>query len=1139
MTAEASAAPWPGQPASPERQSGPVSDRGATSSRRLLTALHDLACAPRDPAVIFELLAASALDLFPADCATACELVDGHVVVRVAAGPGGPTVGTAVPLDSPPFAEALRSGMPQIVHDPWPDRQIEGPPAVWAGFRSLLVLPLRHDERPLGLVAAASTRPGVFSDEDRDALELLTDVAASALAAALASTEHVSLTARSAAVVDALGEGLVEIAADGRMLFANRSAERMLGFTWQPSTTSGGHVGYGFLREDGQAYPLDELPAYATLATGEPRSGVVVGVQNPGGEMAWLLVNTVPVCDGDTVTSVISSFTDITEQRRLEVDRREDDSRLRAAQELTGLAWWSLDLETGKHVWSDEMFRLVGLEPGRPAPDDDLFLAMIHPADRPSAEDLRANRFFTGHGDVFRVIRPDGEVRHLQSWVTVDPGGGDRPGTRVRGATIDVTDRELAAAELRESRSVLAAALELAHIATWQLDVLTGEVTWSDEMRRIMGLEQEHVTLDDFFGCLHPDDRERMRAMGDRQVSTGTPEETEYRVVHRDGSVHHVRALTDLRTTENGAVLQLWGTAVDITDQRNAAAQLAASEEHFRVAFENAPIGMSMISLEPEHRGRYLRTNTAFCEMLGYSDDEIVGQSMREVTHPEDVERDEARFARLVSGELPTTSFQKRYRRRDGSTVHAWLTSAVVHAQDGRPLYLVNHAVDISDRLREQAELERLALTDTLTGLANRTLLNDRLDQALARLQRTGDACAMLLLDVDRFKFVNDSLGHLVGDALLVEIAGRITDVSRADATVARLGGDEFVVLVENVRDLDDLHAIAQRLLETLRRPYSIGPGAESLVASVSIGIAIATSPERTYIDLYREADLALYRAKDAGRDQFALFDDELRARADDRMTAEAMLRRALAENTLTAEYQPLINLEFGDIRGIEALARITLPDGSTAYPKTFMDVAEDTGMVVEIDARMFELAVAQYARIRDMGLPLKRVGTNVSARSLEDPGFVDRLRQSLVWHGVDGEAIRIELTESSLLTTSHTVASSVALIRELGMRIGLDDFGTGYSALAYLGEFDLQFLKIDRSFVSRLRRSPEDDAVVAAVITLAKAHQLVVVGEGVETAEQLAALRDMGCDWAQGFLIAKPMSGSQLEELLASDPRW
>jgi diguanylate cyclase (GGDEF)-like protein len=481
-----------------------------------------------------------------------------------------------------------------------------------------------------------------------------------------------------------------------------------------------------------------------------------------------------------------------------------------------------------------------------------------------------------------------------------------------------------------------------------------------------------------------------------------------------------------------------------------------------------------------------------------------------------------------------------RYRRKDGSTLHTWLTSSVVHDRDGKPMYLVTQAVDITDRLREQAELERLALTDTLTGLANRTLLTDRLDQALARLQRTGGACAMLLLDVDRFKLVNDSLGHQVGDALLVEMAGRIEAVTRADSTVARLGGDEFVVLAEGLREVDEVHAIAARLLETLRRPYSLGPSADSLVATVSLGISVATSPERSHVDLYREADLALYRAKDAGRNQYALFDDALRSRAVARLEAETMLRRALADDTLVALFQPIVDLAEGRVLAAEGLVRIAADDGRLVVPAEFVDVAEETGLIVEVDARMLELAVREYARLADTSGPsLRRVSTNVSARSLEDPTFVDRVRRALTWYGVPGSAVRVELTERSLLTTSPVVRESLHRLGTLGIHVGLDDFGTGYSALGYLQRFSLQFLKIDRSFVSRLGSSDRDDAVVAAVVDLAHAHDLVVVAEGVETQEQLDALRRMGCDRAQGYLLGRPMRSADLEDLLRADPRW
>jgi diguanylate cyclase (GGDEF)-like protein/PAS domain S-box-containing protein len=613
------------------------------------------------------------------------------------------------------------------------------------------------------------------------------------------------------------------------------------------------------------------------------------------------------------------------------------------------------------------------------------------------------------------------------------------------------------------------------------------------------------------------------------------------RARHADGGYRLLWNQCDLTVDESGEPLTLWGTTQDVTGREESAQALAASEQHFRIAFDNAPIGMSMISLVPETAGMYLRANDAFCQMLGYHGDELVTLSMADLTHVDDVERDTEYFERILRGETRAVAFEKRFRASNGETVYAWLNSAVAQDPQGAPLYLISHAVDITERRKEQAELERLALTDTLTGLANRTLLNDRLDQALARLQRDSTCAALLLLDIDRFKLVNDSLGHQVGDALLVEVASRIEAVTRADATVARLGGDEFVVLTEGMRSPAEAHAVAVRLLDTLRQPYTLSPTAESIVATVSIGISVAASADRSPTDLYREADLALYRAKDAGRDQYALFDDELRARAVARMESESLLRRAIADDLLVPVYQPIVDLAEGRILAVEVLARIDDPELGLTLPAQFIDVAEETGLIVEVDARMFELAVGQFARWTsgDGGLQLRRLSVNVSARSLEDPLFVDRLRKAMAWYGVEGSSIRIELTERSLLTTSPTVRDSLNRIAEIGIALGLDDFGTGYSAMAYLQRFQLQFLKIDRSFVSRLGHSLRDDAVVAAVIDLAHAHELLVIAEGVETPAQLELLRTMGCDRAQGYLLGRPMGPDEIDTLVRSDPRW
>jgi diguanylate cyclase (GGDEF)-like protein/PAS domain S-box-containing protein len=817
---------------------------------------------------------------------------------------------------------------------------------------------------------------------------------------------------------------------------------------------------------------------------------------------------------------------------------RSREGRFRAAQELTGLAWWELDLTTGEHRWSDQMFRLVGLLPGGPPPTVEEFLELLHPDDRAGARDLLSVGFSTGHRDVFRVVHPDGVVRHLRSWTEVEHDGTGRP-VSVIGATIDVTDHELALESVADGRAKLAAALELSATAMWEWDVRTDQVTWSDRMIELMGRDPRAgtPTVQDFLGCVHPEDRDRMRALGERTIGTGEPEEAVYRVVHSDGTGRHVRAWTDVRKARDGSVTHLWGTAMDITAEQEHAALLRSSEEHFRIAFEMAPIGMSMISLAPETPGAYLNSNAAFQRMLGRTADELHGQGIMLLTPPEDRIRDHALFGQLLRGEESSVAFEKRYVHADGHLVHAWITSSVLHGLDGERLYLITHAVDISERLHEQAELKRLALTDTLTGLANRTLLNDRLEHGLARMERRDGALAMLLLDIDRFKTVNDSLGHQVGDALLVEVARRIESVTREDSTVARLGGDEFVVLVDGPEPVVAIHAVAERLLAVLRQPFHLSPGLPPVSASVSIGISIATTAGRRANDLYREADLALYRAKDSGRDQWALFDDELRAIADRRLASETLLRKAMAEDRLVPVFQPIVDLVDGRIHAAEALVRIQ--DGDRLIlPADFIEVAEETGLIVELDARMLEMGAAELARMSAAGVELRRLTTNVSAKTLEDGGFVDRMRQAIARHGVPGSTFRVELTERSLLTASPAVQSAIAEIRAMGALIGLDDFGTGYSSLAYLQTFPLQFLKIDRSFISRLG-TPQADAVVAAVVDLAHAHDLLVIGEGVETAEQLAILRRVGCDRGQGYLMGRPMPPADFEALLRTDPIW
>jgi diguanylate cyclase (GGDEF)-like protein len=433
-----------------------------------------------------------------------------------------------------------------------------------------------------------------------------------------------------------------------------------------------------------------------------------------------------------------------------------------------------------------------------------------------------------------------------------------------------------------------------------------------------------------------------------------------------------------------------------------------------------------------------------------------------------------------------------------------------------------------------QATIERLALTDSLTGLANRTLLTDRMNQALRSLRRSPGFIGVLMLDLDHFKVINDTLGHQVGDAVLVEAANRLQRLARPDDTVARFGGDEFVVLVHGLPDAADLTAFADRIVAGLRVPYRIG--AEEVVATVSVGVVVGSQPDGIPADLLREADMAMYRAKDRGRDRHEVYGDTLQVRAIERLGTERVLRRALTEDQLVVVYQPIVELATGMTVQAEALLRIDDVEHGRLSPEHFLAVAAETGLLPVMDERVRTTAMRDLIgwRKRAGTARIERMAVNLTARELSSSDFTARLTDSLQAAGLQGSDLSIEVTEHVLMQTSHSAVASLAELRAAGVHIGLDDFGTGFSALSYLQDFPLDFLKIDRSFIQRLTVDTRSSAIVASIIGLAHALGLSVVAEGVETPEQLDRLRGFDCDRAQGFLFAHPLSSGGFARRLA-----
>ncbi|MCW2609649.1 MAG: hypothetical protein JWM15_895 [Cryptosporangiaceae bacterium] len=739
--------------------------------------------------------------------------------------------------------------------------------------------------------------------------------------------------------------------------------------------------------------------------------------------------------------------------------------------------------------------------------------------------------------------RVDGELRWIAASAVPLLEDGSTVPTGVVCSLADVTDQLSADRALKSSERDLLAAHRLAGLASWQVDLATGELSSSEEAYRFFGgsPDAETLSLQGFFELVDPDERAHILSIHADLITGRTPAPARFafHFVTADGDKRVTQNWVDVERDSTGRVVRLHGTSQDITEIRRHAAALADTEQRFSLAFEAGATGVVIISPDGEHSDRIDRANAAFADMVACTAEELTGRSLAEFTHPEDRARDAAVYASLLAGSDDTEQWETRLVGPEGRDVWALVSAALARDTEGRPRYFITQFLDITARRQAQQDLEDLSLTDSLTGLANRPLLGDRVQQALARMRREPGTLALILLDLDRFKVVNDSLGHQVGDALLIAVAERLQGVSRADTTVARIGGDEFVVLVEDLPEPEAVNAVAERILDVIREPFRLGDAAEEFVTTASVGIAVTDDPERDSDDLFREADLALYRAKEAGRDRFSLYDEELSSRAVDRLDTERRLRSAIAERNLVAYYQPLVDLGTGRITGAEALVRMQDPELGLLGPPAFIDVAEDSGLIVDVDGWMLVEAAHTALEWVTANSGVESVAVNVSARTLAHRDFLDVLRKATGDVEVNGKLLHLEITERVVLGGEEAASGLLARARELGPQLGIDDFGTGYSALSYLQRLALDFVKIDRSFVTPLGDNPQTGAIVGAIIDLAHALGLSVVAEGVETEEQLRILRELGCDVAQGFLMGKPMPKDEFEALVATGQRW
>jgi diguanylate cyclase (GGDEF)-like protein/PAS domain S-box-containing protein len=557
---------------------------------------------------------------------------------------------------------------------------------------------------------------------------------------------------------------------------------------------------------------------------------------------------------------------------------------------------------------------------------------------------------------------------------------------------------------------------------------------------------------------------------------------------------------------------------------------LMLSEERWKFALEGAGEGVWDWNLQTDEVFRSSRWH----EIYGYAEDEVgnTATAGRKLMHPDDLTQAIEDTRAYLEGKTEIFISEFRLRCKDGSWKWTLSRGKVVESDStGRPLRMIGIHTDISDRKHSEAQVFQLAHYDSLTGLPNRVLFMDRLHQDLRIAQRNGHSVTLIFLDLDRFKEVNDALGHDAGDQLLKETARRLKICVRASDTVARLGGDEFTIILNNFNDSASLELLAQNILGRLAEPFRIGE--EMIYLTTSIGITIYPNDATDVEVLLKNADQAMYAAKDEGKNRYSYFTASMQQAAQLRMRMASDLRAALSSDEFIIHYQPIVELASGSIYKAEALIRWQHPVRGLVSPADFIPVAEDTGLIIEIGDYVFGQAAQQAAKWRQLK-PNFQISVNKSPVQFKaNRNIHEAWLKHLSAMGLPGDSLVIEITEGLLLDASEPVIRQLQEFHQQGLQIAIDDFGTGYSSLAYLKKFDIDYVKIDRSFTRNIQPGSDDMALCEAIIVMAHKLGLHVIAEGVETVEQRDLLLAAGCDYAQGYLFSRPVPPEEMEKLL------
>ena len=920
-------------------------------------------------------------------------------------------------------------------------------------------------------------------------------------------------------VLNAILEGLCGLDAEGNVTFCNNTFQKMTGYRHEEiigtSLQELLHRGRPVAENGGE----ETSSSHATF-NAQPIHRV--------GEIYWQKDGTRfpteywsnPLERPLRLTESVATILDITERKRVEEKILFEAALLEAQTETTLDGILVVD-GAGKVVRTNQQFRRMFAVPIEVLLSGDDSILLRHVTGRVENPDsFRARvEYLYGHPEEKsrdEINLRDGKLFDRYSAPLIDSNG------RNRGRIWyfrDITERKAAEKELRLMQFSLEHAADDIHWVNRQ-----GNIVYANQAAcRSLGRSREELlslSITDIDPLISQEDWSEVWKELRRRGSMTF--ESQHQT--RDGRVFPVEVSANYLAFDG----QEYDFAFvrDITERKQAEEALRASERRYRLLFERNLAGVFRTTLA----GRILDCNPAAAHMFGYdSHKEVLTIPITEMYHPT---FDREAFLTKLKSERSLTNQEIRFRRRDGSSGWAMVNVSLVDDDSEAGSQVVEGTlVDITERKIAEERAQSLAYFDALTGLPNRTLLRDRLTQALAAARRQKYKVALLFLDLDRFKIINDSLGHSVGDLLLQEVGVRLMDCAREQDTVARLGGDEFLIVLTNVKDIQDVAIAAERFMDAMTAVFVIQ--GHSLTIGCSMGVSIFPEHGADSETLIKNADAALYNAKDCGRNNFQFFTADMNAQAMERLTLENGLRLALDKKELFLLYQPQMDLFTGKITGVEALLRWQHPELGLVSPAEFIRIAENSGLIMPIGEWVLRTACSQARRWQDDGLPAVSVAVNVSAVQFRQECFPRTILSVLRDTGLAPQYLELELTESLLLSNADVVFSVLQQLTAMGVRLAIDDFGTGYSSFSYLKRFPVCKLKIDRSFIRDVAENSDDAAITTAIISMAKSLSLKVIAEGVENEAQMSFLRARHCDEIQGYFFSKPLAVDEFAEAL------